>query len=261
MVLALAFSSVVQARDLGVDISHFQNESGIPQSNWNQLAAEGRTFAYIKATEGLTGPDDATMATNVSRATSAGILNGVYHFAHSENRPTTAGAVLEADHLLSFAGAAIGPGHLRPVIDVEGNNQNLTTAGLTDWVIAFINRIVEQRGPAAEPIIYTTSFFTTSQFDSRIADYDLWIRSNFADPQTGNPTNLGVFPDWLLWQYNVASAGGISPIDLDVVHSEVAPLSSLLIPEPSALAFILLAVFPHRRRGCRKRWACFANIA
>src|SRR5690349_11467301 len=73
------------ARDLGVDVSHFQNESGIPQSNWNQMRSEGRTFAYIKATEGLTGPDDATMATNVSRATTAGLVPGVYHFCHAEN--------------------------------------------------------------------------------------------------------------------------------------------------------------------------------
>src|SRR5262249_713294 len=156
---------------------------------------------YIKATEGLTGPDDQTMATNVSRATTAGILNGVYHFAHAENRPTTAGAVQEADHFLTFAGSAIGPDKLRPVIDVEGNNANLSDTALTDWVIAFINEVVAARGPAAEPIIYTTSSFTTAHFDSRMSNYDLWIRSNFADPQTGNPTGLGNFGNWLFWQY------------------------------------------------------------
>jgi GH25 family lysozyme M1 (1,4-beta-N-acetylmuramidase) len=243
-----AFAWNAHARDLGVDVSHFQNESGVPQANWNQLASEGRTFAYIKATEGLTGPDDATMTTNVARAGNAGILTGVYHFAHSENRNTPAGAVQEADHLLSFAGSAIGPGHLRPVLDIEGNNANLTAAGLTDWAIAFINRIVEQRGPAAEPIIYTTSGFTSTEFDSRIGAYDLWIRSNFADPQTGNPTGLGLFPDWLLWQYNVSSAGGLSSVDLDVLHNEVAPLSALVIPEPGTLGLVLLCAIPRRSR-------------
>jgi lysozyme len=242
------FATAVLARDLGVDVSHFQNESGIPAANWQQLASEGEKFAYIKATEGLTGPDDATMVTNVSRASAAGVLNGVYHFAHAENRPTPAGAVQEADHLLSFAGSAIGPGKLRPVIDVEGNNQNLSASALTDWVIAFVNEVVAMRGPAAEPIIYTTSFFTSQRFDSRIADYDLWIRSNFADPQTGNPTGLGNFNDWTIWQYNVGSAGGISPIDLDVVHTETTSLSSLVIPEPAGVGCILLAFCVTRKR-------------
>ena len=237
------YASAAPIRDLGVDVSHFQASTGIDPSNWQQLASEGEKFAYIKASEGLTGPDDATMATNVSRATSAGILNGVYHFAHAENRPTPSGAVQEADHFLSFAGAAIGPGKLRPVVDVEGNNQNLTASALTDWVIAFINEVVSQRGPAAEPIIYTTSFFTTSRFDSRMADYDLWIRSNFADPQTGNPTGLGNFNDWLLWQYNVGSAGGFSSIDEDVLHNEVATLSSLVIPEPTGAVLFLLTIW------------------
>ena len=245
----VSFGSLVHARDLGVDVSHFQGESGIPQANWNQLAAEGRKFAYIKATEGLTGPDDGAMTTNVSRASTAGILNGVYHFAHSENRPLPSGAVQEADHLLAFAGSAIGPGKLRPVLDIEASNATLSTSGLTDWVIAFIDRIIQMRGPAAEPIIYTTSGFTSTEFDGRIANYDLWIRSNFGDPQTGNPTGLGLFPDWLIWQYNVGSAGGISPIDLDVLHNESAPLSSLVIPEPSGIVLILPVVIMLRRRA------------
>ena len=242
------------ARDLGVDVSHFQNESGIDAARWQQLATEGRTFAYIKATEGLTGPDDATMSTNVSRASAAGLLNGVYHFAHAENRPTPAGAVLEADHLLAFAGSAIGPGKLRPVIDIEGSNQNLTPAALTDWVIAFINRVEDVRGPGAEPIIYTTSFFATSRFDSRIANYDLWIRSNFADPQTGNPTGLGMFNDWILWQYNVGTAGGISNVDEDALHNEIASLQSLVIPEPMRLgAIVVLLGIAARPRDRGKR--------
>src|ERR1700754_199411 len=115
LTLAIASSTDLFARDLGVDVSHFQGESGMPQANWNQLAAEGRTFAYIKATEGLNPPGniDAAWANNVDRATSAGILNGVYHFARPDNRPTTAGAIQEADFFVSTAGSAMTPGHLR----------------------------------------------------------------------------------------------------------------------------------------------------
>ena len=95
--MALAGGLVTPAargnREFGVDVSHFQGATGVPQSNWNQMAAEGKSFTFIKATEGLTGPDDTTMATNVANSGAAGILNGVYHFAHPENRPTPAGAV------------------------------------------------------------------------------------------------------------------------------------------------------------------------
>jgi fibronectin-binding autotransporter adhesin len=243
------------ARAPGVDVSHFQGSTGISQDAWNQMASEGKAFAFIKATEGLTGPDDAAMANNVARATSAGILNGVYHFAHPENRPSTAGAVMEADHFLSYAGANIGPGHLRPVLDIEGNASLLTASALTDWVIAFSNEVVAMRGTSAAPIIYTTPFFTNNRFDVRIANYDLWLedQSNLNDPQTGSPSasDLGQFANWSFWQYNVGTAGGISPIDLDVVHGEYKPLSSFVIPpampasrsvpEPTSLLQLMFA--------------------
>src|SRR5438445_8835763 len=84
-------------RDFGVDVSHYQGSSGISQASWDQMFTDGKHFAFIKATEGLTGPDDAAMSNNVARATAAGLLAGVYHYAHPENRPTTNGAVQEAD--------------------------------------------------------------------------------------------------------------------------------------------------------------------
>src|SRR5690349_12215073 len=55
-------TAAVPARETGVDLSHFQGETGMPQANWNQLAAEGRTFAYIKATEGLLPPGNVDPA-------------------------------------------------------------------------------------------------------------------------------------------------------------------------------------------------------
>lgn len=137
----LTVTFVPLMRDFGVDVSHFQGESGVPQSSWDQMFAEGKRFVLIKATEGLTGPHDPAMSNNVTRATAAGLLGGVYHFAHPENRPTPAGAVLEASNFVVYAGTAIGSGRLRPVIDLE-RGANLTTTELTDWVIAFCEQIV-----------------------------------------------------------------------------------------------------------------------
>jgi T5SS/PEP-CTERM-associated repeat protein len=220
-------------RDFGVDVSHFQGESGISQTSWNQMFADGKKFAFIKATEGLTGPDDATMANNMTRATAAGILAGVYHYAHPENRPTTNGAVQEADHFLAYAGNFIGPGYLRPVIDVEFSASILGTTELTDWVIAFSDRIIALRGTNAAPIVYCNQAFATSEFDGRLANYDLWLRvvGGGFDPAVDDPGSTGVFNNWSFWQYSATgSSGGISPLDLNVCHSEFKPLHSFLIP-------------------------------
>ena len=249
-------SAFASARELGVDLSHFQGETGMPQANWNQLAAEGRTFAYIKATEGLLPPGnvDPAWPVNVDRAAAAGIVSGVYHFARPDNRPTTTGAIQEADQFVAVAGSAMTPGHLRPVIDLEVGS-SLSTAALTDWVLAFVNEVAALKGPSAKPIVYAPASFAVGELDNRVANLDLWIRANFGDPQTGQPSTTGVFNNWAIWQYNVGPAGGINPIDQNVIHSEVAPLSSLLIvPEPGAMSAMALAgVLALRRRTDDRR--------
>jgi T5SS/PEP-CTERM-associated repeat protein len=151
----------VPPRDFGVDVSHFQGETGVSQSSWNQMFTAGKRFVFIKATEGLTVLD-AAMENNANRATAAGLRAGVYHFAHPELRPTTNGAIQEADYLLSYAGNFVGPGYLRPVLDLEFNAATLSTADLTDWVIAFANEIIAQRGPGRPRSFIATRVLPTT---------------------------------------------------------------------------------------------------
>lgn len=229
-------------RNYGVDASHFQDSNGIPLVNWQQMFDEGQRFAFVKASEGLTGPDDPTMTTNIASATQAGLLVGVYHYAHPENRPTTNGAVQEADHMLSYAGSAIGPGMLRPVLDIETGYGTLTPSQMSDWVLAFSQEIVNHRGTGAAPIVYCVQFYANNAFDTRLAGNALWLEvNNMGDPTfTNPPTNgfasaTGIFTNWAFWQYNLSgSAGGINPIDLDVSHDDVYPLASYVMPTPSA---------------------------
>lgn len=244
--LLTALSVARAQRDFGVDVSHFQGETGISQSAWNSMFTDGKKFAFIKATEGLTGPDDAAMANNVNRATAAGLLAGVYHYAHSENRPTTNGAVQEADHFLTYSGNFIGPGYLPPVLDLEQAALSLSTTALTDWVIAFSDRIVANRGSNAAPIIYCSQFSAFFELDSRLTNYPLWIRlvTTNLNPSTDSPST-GVFTNWFFWQYNdTGSSGGISPLDLNVCHSEVKALASFVIPSNPAPVVPTIATQP-----------------
>jgi lysozyme len=256
VIVCASIAASLAARELGVDVSHYQNESGIPQSSWHQMFADGKRFAFIKCSDGL-GPDDPTCATNLARASAAGILTGVYHVPRAQLRPTVDGAIAEAHHFLDTAGDAIGPRHLRPVLDLEPNNATLSTTALTDWVLAFLNEIVTARGIAALPIVYANRSFARDELDSRVANLDLWLAypGSTADPLTDEPPPTGSFPkptgrfnNWVLWQYSwTGDTGGISPVDLDVVHSEYKPLSALIIPEPAAIA--LLAPCALRRRA------------
>jgi hypothetical protein len=155
-------------------------------------------------------------------------LVGVYHFAHPENRPTTNGAILEADHFLAYAGSAIGPGRLRPALDMEEFATNLS-----GWALAFMQEVVNNRGAGAEPIIYCTSGYAGGVFDSRVANKTLWELYGTLDPGTISTVPTGVFSNWAFLQYNTGTAGGISPVDLDACHDDFAPLSTYLIPAPA----------------------------
>jgi len=230
-------------RDFGLDVSHYDGAGGISQSSWNQIYADAKRFAFVKGSEGLTGPDDTTVTNNVTRAAVAGLLTGVYHVAHAENRPTPDGAVQEADHFLGFAGTFIRPGHLRPVLDLEQNNTALSPPALTDWIIAFCNEVVAQRGAGAAPIIYLGRSSAKNAVDNRLANYDLWLAyptnvdaSVAAPPPTASyPNPTGVFNNWSFWQYSwTGTSGGLNNLDFNVCHNEYKPLSSFLIPTPLA---------------------------
>ena len=44
LLVSSALPAEGQSRDFGVDVSHYQGSSGISQSAWNQMFAEGRRF-------------------------------------------------------------------------------------------------------------------------------------------------------------------------------------------------------------------------
>src|ERR1043165_5723604 len=94
---------------LGIDVSHYNGTI-----NWTQVSAAGKTFAWCKATEGISYTDP-TYATYMTGGNAAGVVMGAYHFA----RPASNSATDEANHFLAVASNHIGAGYLPPALDLE----------------------------------------------------------------------------------------------------------------------------------------------
>jgi GH25 family lysozyme M1 (1,4-beta-N-acetylmuramidase) len=202
---------------VGIDVSHWQGSI-----NWQQVYAAGKTFAWAKATEGVTF-DDGTFVTNMTNGTSAGVVMGAYHFG----RPDNNSAVSDANHFLSVASSYIGPGHLQPALDIEDPYASaLTTSALSTWIQQWMTTV--QNATGVVPILYTTGNYA-SNLNSSLAVYKLWI-ANYPTSQTSSPTNIGIWPTWAFKQYSrTETVSGISgDVDLDVFNGTTADFNNLI---------------------------------
>lgn len=222
----LSFVEVLEGRtlltrSLGIDVSSYQ-----PTINWTSVKSAGVDFAYVKATEGLTY-NSSTLTSQMSGATAAGVLAGVYHYARYDNNSATA----EANHFLSQASSYMTPGYLRPVVDVE-QTTTLTKSQVSTWVNTFCNAIVAATG--VSPIVYTFTSYATSKIDSTVTQWDLWMAQypGSPNPQTGAPSSTSPWTagDWQMWQYtDSGTVSGISgSIDRDVFNGDLATLNATL---------------------------------
>lgn len=164
----------------GVDVSHYQG-----MIDWSRVASAGKSFAFIKATEG-TGYVDSSFRKNWEGTQAAGILRGAYHFF----RPA-ADSVQQADHFLRV----IGPSELAPVLDVEVTD-NRSWNEIYEGVLAWVDRV----GSATNrrPIIYTAPGFWKKGPTNRVeTSTDLWV----AHWGVNAPHIPVGWANWLFWQY------------------------------------------------------------
>ena len=192
----------------GIDVSHWQGTI-----TWSKVAAAGKKFAIIKATESTTYVDPV-YATNHAAAKAAGLWTGAYHFA----RPSLAAndAILEADHFAAVAN--LGVGDLIPALDLEDAG-GLSVANLQTWVTTFLGEVTAKVG--IRPMIYTSpSFWSKYMGNSRaLADAGyktLWVAHWGVTSPTVPASNWGGH-GWTFWQYTSdGSVPGITGrVDLD----------------------------------------------
>lgn len=162
----------------GIDV--YQGDGAV---DWAAVKNSGKTFAYVKATEGVSIKDEA-FAGHWFNMKKYGIIRGAYHFFH----PRTSDPVQQAREFIKTVGK-FEAGDLPPALDVEvddGANRSTIIAKMKLWLSEVEKALLEQTGRKIKPIIYTYPNF--------------WIET------LGNPFDFNAYPLW------IAEYGVIEPI-------------------------------------------------
>ncbi|MFD3260829.1 glycoside hydrolase family 25 protein [Paenibacillus lentus] len=183
-----------QGNAQGIDVSHWQG-----QIDWKRVAADGISFAFIKATQNSI---DKRFLENARGAKAAGLLIGAYHYL--DNKVTTADAAKAAAR--SFYNAIQSAGvrfDLPPVLDYESKSGSLSAAGATTVAKVFLEEL--ERLTGITPILYTYPAFIGNF--SGLTKYPLWI----ARYSTQTPADASGWKRWEFWQYSDGKDGGYLP--------------------------------------------------
>lgn len=206
----------------GVDVSKWQRPGGVALK-WDEVAASGQKFAFIKATDGVEGDQKYFLEDSIAAA-KAGLYVGSYHKAHPDRS-----AIAQADQYveaLQQRDEQISTDKtLPPVLDIELDN-GLNPTQLQKWTKDFLERVEEKTGET--PMIYTYRWFWQNPMGNStdFTDYPLWL----AAYQDSAPTSLpGGWESMAFWQRSsTGRVDGIPTIvDEDVFNGTEAELQQL----------------------------------
>ena len=193
----------------GIDVSHYDEAV-----DFAQVRASGRSFAYIKATEGSDWLD-AWYTRNSQSATVAGVAWGPYHFFRAYSVDS---ARQQAEH---FWSTIKGTGYtLRPVVDVETADGQQRAADVRAILQAFCDRFRELSGE--NPVIYSyTSYINEYGLAKQFGGYTLW-QADYRAARSDTGWDAAV------WQYSEdGSVPGVTAktVDLDRLYDTSVYLS------------------------------------
>jgi GH25 family lysozyme M1 (1,4-beta-N-acetylmuramidase) len=206
----------------GIDVSHWQETI-----DWAKVAAAGKKFAFIKATESTDFLDNM-YATNRAKAKANGIRVGAYHFARPGTN--TNDAVNEANWFIKNAGPVSGD--LLPVLDLEVSG-GLTDSQVAAWAKAFLDRVYALTGVRGA-IYVSPSFWSNNAGNSTnlaVAGYKvLWIAHWTTASSPTTPANNWNGNGWTFWQYT--SSGTVNGISgrVDLNRYRFNDLSKVTVP-------------------------------
>jgi uncharacterized protein with LGFP repeats/GH25 family lysozyme M1 (1,4-beta-N-acetylmuramidase) len=197
---------------VGLDVSHYQGTV-----DWTSVAANGASFAYMKATEG-TDYTDPQFATNYSGSAGAGLARGAYHFA----LPDSSSGAAQATFFLAHGGGWVADAHtLPPVLDIEYNPYgtadwagwcyNLTPTQMTAWITDFTTTIHDRTN--RWPVIYTTNgwWSNCTANSASFGNDPLWIAPSNSD----TPGSPAIPASWSAYTFYQYATSGTFPGDQD----------------------------------------------
>jgi lysozyme len=152
----------------GPDVSEHQGAV-----DWPAVARAGASFAWCKATEGLTFVDHR-FRRNWPAIREAGLVRGAYHFARPQHS-----AAAEAEHFVSVVRDAGFDQRDHLCLDLEAGD-----GALGAWAARFLDRVAEMTGLAPSHLwLYSGAYFYRDHGLSAVpAKYRRWIASYGAKP-------------------------------------------------------------------------------
>ena len=166
----------------GVDVSRYQGNI-----DWDVLASQNVTFAFIKATEG-SSHQDPCFAYNWQEARKNGVYAGAYHFFSYESSGTT-----QAQNFIETVGNEEGT--LPPVVDLEFYGDYYAEPASKQETRKILDELLNalEQHYGCKPIIYTTArAYYSYILGGDYGQYPLWMRD----------TNMKPIVKWKFWQYS-----------------------------------------------------------
>jgi lysozyme len=163
----------------GIDVSHYQG-----RINWRGVASDRVAFAYVKATEGVSGRD-SRFASNWQGARRAGLRVGAYHYFIFCRSPRA-----QARNFLAVAPRSARG--LAPAVDLEPSRScpgGLRGPEVRRELTAYL-AIVEARQHRRAVLYVTPQFYAAYGRD--LPRRVMWRRSTLAAAPTGS---------WAVWQF------------------------------------------------------------
>jgi lysozyme len=190
----------------GIDVSNWQ---GVV--DWGRHAKAGVSFAFAKATEGVTFTDP-WFGRNWTGMRESWIVCGAYHFARPSGNPEA-----QVGHFLRAVGQAGGlhRGDLL-ALDLE-TNDHLPAPRVARFARRWCDAVIAQAG--VRPVVYTFLSFARNGNCAGLESYPLWIAA--PDHPRGRPEVPVPWSSWAIHQHSN------KPVDRNVFRGTRADLTSL----------------------------------